>query len=1021
MAGLNNSFYATGGNPQWEYQISYTQTGRTSDTATYSVAVSIRMTNERAFYGYGLTGAITINGATDTIRIKNPSPSWSGTGWQGTWYFNIIAGAGTGGGTLPASINFYGTDGASSPNIEVDNLTVNVSTWNTAPYWDDNTQINVNGITQNSIFAENTGDVTVNLPSASDKEGNTIYYNVYRFVNGVNTAQVASNITDTSFTDNLAGSNQGDVITYKASISDGQLTNNDARWSYSYTINKLTGATLAPASIDCDTTSLDLSLTGASNTNGDTDFSYIISSNDITVYNGNCTSNSVTLDIWDGSGTEPTGLYIKKSDLVSFSQNSNFVCNLVINIQTNNAYGSFIVAQSNIAIDMRVDPTQPSAIKILGAYNISDTDYYIPNLTAPTVSWDASSNPLGASISYSVQLQYAGKDIWVTVANNLNSTKYTLDIPQLTDTVNISIKVIATTSYGRTSEMEVDNIRLDYWYPPKVSIKNINRSASQITAQIHSEVDTSIPVIAINSRYYYYQKAGTTDTNWVAFTGADAQITVDNLSDVEQGILVAQITDNSNIKGCTVQVNKNISPYIPILSVRKKGVGIGAFADDNNKFIVGGNATVNGSLTLKKDLTIGGAFKTNGELNINSDASITGNTTLNNANLTGTLNVNGEANFQSGVTFSNDLTMQNVGTQNLTVNGTTDLSGATTIESNFFVAGNYGMTLYDSSNSGDNTKWATISKKGDTGISVSNNFYAGEDVYANSYNLQGISGDYSYITASEDSNGVTTSRFVVGDDENDHVCLSVKHWQTGMKDVIDCTRDSITMNSDTTLNGSSSITGTTYVTTIQGLNNQQVNVEIDRMNAICFDAHSDRTQSRMWIDGHCSTNGHVEQELIPEGGSYGFIGNNSNYFYQMYACSFVNKSDRNVKTSITAYTDSALSKLKNMKVYLYSNIKKLSKESDIFKEDAQDLKLGVMAQEAPVEITGNMNFTGVDVYSLASFALKAIKEEVEIRERLEKKISEMSQQLLQIEKQLAIISQNNDKGADKVDSSMQKS
>ncbi|MGL5623620.1 hypothetical protein, partial [Cetobacterium sp.] len=60
---LAGSYRATGGKPQWEYSVNYTETGRTGSSASYRVTMSVRMTTTNGYYGYGISANCTINGS----------------------------------------------------------------------------------------------------------------------------------------------------------------------------------------------------------------------------------------------------------------------------------------------------------------------------------------------------------------------------------------------------------------------------------------------------------------------------------------------------------------------------------------------------------------------------------------------------------------------------------------------------------------------------------------------------------------------------------------------------------------------------------------------------------------------------------------------------------------------------------------------------------------------------------------------------------------------------------------------
>lgn len=581
MADLKGTYRSPNGSPYFDYDVNYSQTGRTGSSATYRVNLRIRMTSSYSSYGYGMTAYVKINGKTVEKRIKNPSPTWSGSGWQGTWSFDVTASAGTGGGTLPAEVKVWGTDGGSAPNMTISGKTVSLSTWNTAPTWtsDDG---NVNGWKQNKIIPENTGVVHVYPPKATDKEGNKINYDAWRYVNDQNTAKVCQNGNVNGFDDNISAYGQGAKIKYQFRVDDGALYS-DHRWSWTYTKNKLTPANISVGSgIKFDTTEISVTFNGQSNTDGNTNFTFGLSSPNITIHNGNVNGNT-TIKIHK-SGTAPTTPYINFEDLKNLFRSSNWQGNITINAETRNAYGSKSSKSTNVSVDLRTNPNTAGTPNAGGQVTVAGGSYFIPARNAISLNWSAGSDKLGGAVTYDVQGAVSGGQ-WTTLKSGLTTTSTSINLEAVTKATNYVIKIITRTNFGYSTESGSRTIELHYYNQPKIVVQNTNRSANEFSCDILTTPDTSISAVAINMRQYQ-DKNG----NWQNFAGSPYRMKITGLSETDSLTRQIKCSDNSGLSNNTVVLSYNISSYVPIVSIRKKGLGVNTLADDVNKFKVNGRA-----------------------------------------------------------------------------------------------------------------------------------------------------------------------------------------------------------------------------------------------------------------------------------------------------------------------------------------------------------------------------------------------------------------------------------------------
>lgn len=611
---LKNSYYWNTDYPNMRIDVSYSQTARTGTSATYKVTMAVYFTSS-GWHGYGLSAKCTINGAAQQLRIKEPSNSWSGSGHKGTWTFNITASAGTGGGTLPASIQLWGTEGDTT-NINSGSKTVSLSTWNTAPTWTSD-DANVNGWKEHKTIPENTGAVTVNLPSASDKEGNTIKYDVYRYVNGASNSKIATGTTSRSISDNISGFGQGAQIKYLVKCNDGSLWASGDRWSWTYTKNTFTPASISTSNrIGYGTTSITLNVSGAKNTNGNTSFTYRLSNTSgLTIHNSTFTPNSsgqVSFGIYNGSGSRPSTPHIDLSQLKEYTAKGTYQGTLVLRLTTSNAYGSVDHRDVSIPIDLRTNPVPATIANPTGAITVAGGSYFIYNRSTVNVSWSGASDKLNVgALSYELYYKY-GSGSWNRLTST-TGTSWSGTLPQVTAATTCYFKVVATTSYGYSATSAEKSITIHYYNKPKVSYSAPNRTTSEFSVVIASATDTSITAVAISSRSYV-GLAGTSKT----FSGASTTIKDTGLTGDSTYNLVVTVTDNSGLSGSTATLNVPVAAYIPIMSITNKGISINATADPAYKLNIGGSLKVSDAIS-----SAGGRFNHGGSTIIRSNGNST--------------------------------------------------------------------------------------------------------------------------------------------------------------------------------------------------------------------------------------------------------------------------------------------------------------------------------------------------------------------------------------------------------------
>jgi hypothetical protein len=599
MADFAQTYTAPSGSPQFYYDISYSEVGRASGTATYSVTVTARMASSSSVFGYYLDGTVSIGTASQTIRFKESSPSWTGTAGHSFTFTLTPTGVGDNGGTIAA--RFQATSNSSSSG-KIDtggDETVTCSVRNTRPYWSNG----VVYVSPSGTIPENTSSLSISWTAANDDEGNTRYYTVKRYVNGSYNATIVTNTTSTSCTDNIGGGNQGVTYTYSVECNDGDLGATSSLASSPVIKNVFHASSVSTdSSIGYSTGSISFNIGGCSNSNGNTSFGYSLSCSQVTVYNGGSSPSNVA--IWNGSGTAPSGTYIKFSDIKSVTSGSNYTGTFTFTLSSWNAYGSGGSANCTMWIDLRTNPSTISSLSLSGTYSIGGTSYYIPNRKAISVSWGASSDYLGGSIVYDVQYQLNGGG-FSTIKSGLTTASTSFTLSAVSGRTTCVIRIIARTTFGYTVSKDSSTITLDYYNPPTVGFNSIVRNQTDTTISGTIYINTSIPSMTVTTLSYTGKTSGSLT---LAKTFSKQET---GLVDTDTYTFSVTVQDSAGaIIGTSSTVANIIIPkYTPMVSIRELGVGINAYADSNNKFIVGGNATITNDLTVSGNLYVTGASK----------------------------------------------------------------------------------------------------------------------------------------------------------------------------------------------------------------------------------------------------------------------------------------------------------------------------------------------------------------------------------------------------------------------------
>lgn len=698
--------------PTFNYDVSYVQTSRGDGRASYKVTVTAYMSTAYDYFGYYLDATVAIGNSSQTIRLKENSPTWQGTG-RHSYTFNLNpTGLTNSSGTVSCYLRVKSNSGASgryndSGTISYD--TVSLSSYNTAPKISGSVKYNVA-----NNFNEKTSSITINGWSYSDAENNISKIKVHRWINGASNGSWEISPA-TTFTDTTVGNfGEGTKYEYGVQAKDSYGLTSSILWGSAIYKNRFTQATLAGGStINYSTSSLAFTWSGASNTNGNTTFNYTLICDGVTIHRNTTTEAKLNVAIVD---TAPSsGAYILRSDIISKLNKSNFNGTLTFTLTTTNSNGTQKSSTKSLNVDMRTAPKAPTSCVINKDKNVStaiqmvnDVNYFIPDSgRVIKLEWNAGSDYLGGAVTYTVQRRF-GAGSYVTIASDINRLYENVYIDKQTSKQTLSFKVITKTSYGYTSEKTSDTVTLHYYNAPSLWINNIERAST--TAKV--------PIVISTSTSLWSEMTVQPVGDWYCSNGQQGVL---DGSQIEQIIELTGLADN---KSYTIDLsygdNTGLSPRMdreitvgentPVAFVNRYGLGLGgAKANDGYVLNIKGNTWSDGLFDANSILTH--------DLSANS------------------------MNVKVGATFG----------EYVSVDGTLDVAGNISTDSAIYANNSINIKAINNDNDG---KVLSIQRKNGTNLAYIDMEANGEGISLHTYNKSGAwANNYQFMTNYFNANG----------------------------------------------------------------------------------------------------------------------------------------------------------------------------------------------------------------------------------------------------------------------------
>ena len=587
--------------PYLQYELYADQTGGSVNNRTIKITLKAKISS--GYYGYPANWRANINGTWSGWMKLKGTESWNKNDGFRTFEYSATTNVGT---TSSKAITVgFGIDSYSGDDSWDSTTTgsFTVGATNRPPNPPSNIIVR-NGGSANSpvlnagIVPENITRLYITWSAGSDPDGDQLTYALNESINNGGYVQRDFG-TDLAHSYKTNSWDEGGTIQFYVDTRDTKGAWSSKTYSGVFTKNRLTAGTIYEYSnnINFNTKSFEARFRGGSNTDK-SEVSYSCYSDSITIYNQTYTSDTKqTILIWRTGDATPASNqpYIKFNELVELYRSNNFTGTLSMGLFSKNIHGT---KKSTVAavvqVDLRVAPVAPSSVSITGGKakkTIAGSTVYLPNGTDDiTFSWKASTNPLNAPFSYHLYEVYNGEETRIATVDS-NSTSYSyVRPPQLNDIASLAFKVVAITSYGYSSEKTSNQIRLEYYNPPTISVGEISRKDTSASVNVLIKINTSIPSV---------QGTGTWEcsNNQKGNITTSSNIKITNLKSDNTYSLIILYNDNSDLsisRRESISIGKNL----PIVDINIYGLGVGGYvANTTNALNVKGNAMIDGLLS----------------------------------------------------------------------------------------------------------------------------------------------------------------------------------------------------------------------------------------------------------------------------------------------------------------------------------------------------------------------------------------------------------------------------------------
>jgi hypothetical protein len=604
------------------YEFYAEQTAGSGNNRTIKITLKLKAGQySTSYYAYPVQWRANVNGSwSGWMSVKG------GEAWRGSDGFRTF--------TYTATTN-VGTTSSKSITVGIETDSIGYSHWdfsktgsltvsqtNVAPSLSGT--VSIDGSTSNRTISENTTQLVIKTPAASDTN-----LSGYRFrvsVNGGGYTEIYRG-SSTSYTHNISGYGEGTTFKYVVDAYDSV-----GAWSaniYSPTITKnkfIQDNISSTSSIAFGTTTIAFTYSGASNTQSGVTITKTLScDNGITVYNPNITAASpINLKIWRTGEATPasTQPYVRFDDIKKVFATTTNKGKGVLNftLTSRNSNGTTKTSSEAINVNLQVNPNNTSAsISLVQTESTnylsiasSTNKYFIPDGTKVTrVKWSSVTGKLGEAVTYQVYVAY-GSGGWTKIADLPTGTTYynhAVPVQTVSQQFKYKVRVISTYNSDNFSEATTSAQTLHFYNEPSLTQGTITRAATTADVIVTIKSNSSIPNINTKGTWAVYKSGTTTPVISsgnlsVAQTSQTLELT--GLTDANTYDLKVTYNDDTGYMATNKVTTIKVSANLPIMFINKYGVGVnGVAADSSNSLKVKGNANIAGTLNAT-NLQVGG-------------------------------------------------------------------------------------------------------------------------------------------------------------------------------------------------------------------------------------------------------------------------------------------------------------------------------------------------------------------------------------------------------------------------------
>ena len=649
MANLTSGSSFTAAYAIWT--ISYTQTGRTSTTATYKVTVKMNLTSGGSAYGYGYDVTVygrrsSISGASlGSVQLKTASERYTNP-WSKS--FTITANASSG--STKTEPIYFTSSSSTDPDHGTNNsmdyslhralgragYTLPCSVFNSPPAWSiTSANTTLAGNSKAFIFAENTTSLTVTWSKAcGDPNGNLAGHKIQRYINGVaNGAEQTVGKTALSFTDTLPIKVCGTTYQYKIRGYDTNGLHSATINTPIGTMNTFTQPTYSTSSsfsyMTTGTSNATINITGGgTNTKPDLAVAHRIDSvtvegATVTVYNGIVKASDGTTPLTFSlyhSGTAPDGPYVKYSEVKNALANSKYKGVMAVTIKCNNSVMTTYYATVRIPVNLQSPPTVATGLTLGGALSCFGGTYYVVGRSVFTASFTSGTCPFNGTLYHTLEYSWDGSTWYNGGTVHPNDT---ITVVDRAGVFRYRIKTLSSAT-GLTATSTPTSANVHTYKAPLITIASTNRTTTTFTAVVNIKMNTTITSAKVLNVVFNNKPSSTISANTTGtFPNFTATINITGLTETDTFDTKLKAQDNSKFSDYYSYPSSPliVPKYAPIISISDYGVGINTIkSNDGYIATIGGSMFVGGPFgQLAGSLAAGSDFNsylTEGEYSV---------------------------------------------------------------------------------------------------------------------------------------------------------------------------------------------------------------------------------------------------------------------------------------------------------------------------------------------------------------------------------------------------------------------